>query len=103
MRALRAACRQRLSDSRKPAFTARSTAGPTWFAGTCAAIIIGDAGPGPQTAVTERALTAMTGISPRPRRRPGARRKAAHFPAADRPPGTPRRSDLETKRPGQGT
>ncbi|GAA0672398.1 hypothetical protein GCM10009535_60040 [Streptomyces thermocarboxydovorans] len=64
VRALRAACRQRLSDSRKPAFTARSTAGSTWFAGTCAAIIIGDAGPGPQTAVAEGALAEMTGISP---------------------------------------
>jgi hypothetical protein len=49
----RAACRQRLSDDGKLAFTGRLTVRSTRFERAFAAIIIGDPGPGPQTARTK--------------------------------------------------
>jgi hypothetical protein len=49
----RAACRQRLSDDGKFAFTGRLTVRSTRFAQAFAAIIIGDPGPDRQTALTE--------------------------------------------------
>jgi len=76
----------------------------------CAAIIIGDADPGPQTAVPEGTLTAKTGISPPPSpdtpSRPGIRtlphrlaRTAAHSPTAPARTAAHRPSPADRARP----